>query len=108
MSKLIVYLVSVFVLGPITALVETATASKLWSWFVRPQYGNGPTYASWYGGIAILTMVFVVNNLGRAQDESFKDGSAITRTAVLQVIICLMCAFILLGAFITGNIVGWL
>lgn len=61
--------VATFVTGPLSALLVSWAAGTMWDWFLRPQYGAGPSAAAWFGIATIASIILVGPLSGIAKDN---------------------------------------
>lgn len=96
------------VLGFVITFAQAAALSKLWAWFVAPQYGAGPRYATWYGIaliVGILTTRRTSDTRSSKADEKF---GAVAYAALVGSLAVLFALALTLGvAWCTGQIFGW-
>lgn len=72
-SLLGVLVLTAFVLSPISALMMGYTASRIWVWFVAPQYGAGPEPIVWVG-IFFIVGLATVRRPRKEEDEELARG----------------------------------
>jgi hypothetical protein len=98
--------IAVAALGTVGALLQALTMSKIWDWFLSPQYGGGPSNAAWYGLSVIFG--FTINSAlvwnGPMRERS--DGLAEVFGKCIGVTIAL--PLVLLLSWTTGSLFGWL
>jgi hypothetical protein len=46
-----------FVIDLVLGVLGAHILGQFWAWFLAPQYGAGPTFASWYGAL-LLAAIF--------------------------------------------------
>lgn len=100
-SQLIVLAILV-ALAPIGALYSAWIFSSIWDLLVRPQYGAGPTYESWYG----FSTLFSLAILSLLTKDTDKDEPA-TTPLIKLVVSCLLMLMILGIAHAVHAILGW-
>lgn len=69
--------IGTFVTAPLSALICAWAAGTLWDWFLRPQYGAGPSGPAWFG-IATIASIVLVGPLSRLKKDDL-DASIITK-----------------------------
>lgn len=76
-SAALILVMFLFLLTPVSALLTAKIFSIAWGLLLAPQYGDGPTYQSWYG-VACMTSL-ITRNLATKQTEPSESvvGSAI-------------------------------
>jgi hypothetical protein len=104
--KTAITLIVAVLISPIHALVMAGTMSKLWHWFVAPQYGDGPAYSSWYGMsiIAALMITAALSNVTREKAEGNASVDALIRCVALW----LLCGLTLGTSWLVGMMCGWI
>jgi hypothetical protein len=75
---LFVFFTTLIFATPLFALLSAAIYAKVWDMVLAAQYGEGPTYQSWYG-ISVLT-TFVTMNLQKRDKPGDDDTGIIART----------------------------
>lgn len=103
MKKILLALFALAI-SPLYILTYTTVCHVAWRWLLEPQYGAGPTYASWFAiwTLATTTMSIVVRSQ-RARDpeeKAEKLDDAILRSITLWAMLGFM--------WLVGKCVGWL
>lgn len=44
------------VIAPFTSIVQALAVRLMWTWFLAPQYGDGPTLRAWFGVIVVFDL----------------------------------------------------
>lgn len=70
--------VATFVTAPLSALLVSWAAGTMWDWFLRPQYGAGPSSAAWFG-IATIAGIVLVGPLSNLAKEE-RNGSVTAKS----------------------------
>jgi hypothetical protein len=108
MNAVIALALHILIATPLTALITTATASKIWEMLLKKQYGVGPTYASWYGIMAITTLLLMGIRIALSAVVKKDEGKApIMDVVVSNVLIWILCGATLIMLAIVGGITGW-
>lgn len=92
---------------PASTLVYTQALTMLWRWYLRPQYGTGPSFAAWYGVSMIVTVLtwHLARQRPRAvEDAEYGLGEAITASVTNWTTIGVAIAI----AYATGAVFGWI
>jgi len=98
-----ILLVVLFVISPITALVSAKIADTLWNLLLAPQYGDGPTYQSWYG-ISLLS-AYVLFGMRSSEPD---DGESPYFWAASKLFSGLAHGVLLIfAAYFTALVLGW-
>ena len=99
-------LLAVIIFTPINALIQAATFSKLWEWFVAGQYGHGPTYSTWYG-ISLILGTIVSTTIVNARVTT-KDGDG-TASSIIAIYMGTWIGFavVLAISWVAGALIGW-
>lgn len=91
---------------PASALVYTQALSMLWRWYLRPQYGFGPSFEAWYG-VSMIIYVLTHHLQQRASQRVLSDrdfGEVVTETVDSWVLIGVAVAI----TYTTGAVFGWI
>lgn len=92
-----------FVVVPITAIIESATAVQLWEWFLVDEYGKSPSYGAWFGLTSILTILTLT-----FKKEVPKIEGGIVAYVISIILICAVSCLAILGsAAIVQAMFGW-
>lgn len=106
MKLLLKILIIGFALGPITALVEAFTFSTLWGWFARTQYGEGPSFSTWFGVATIAATAINLALINVAREKT--DPDKMFETLVLRHIgVWLGLIGVLATTYAIGLVLGW-
>lgn len=94
--------IAVFVVTPIVAYIYAWTARTMWLWFAKPQYGSGPTMASWFA-------IFVIGDLmlTRVKKADSDVDSPILGVLFLVVEAIVVALFTLLAGAVVHSWFGW-
>jgi hypothetical protein len=107
--KLVIFLAfRLFILNPVSALIEMFTLSKLWAWFAAAQYGAGPTDATLYGLVLMATTVVCLALVGMNVATKGQEEASYATSIATTVGVWLGCFLALGAAFVTGAILGWI
>lgn len=97
-------------LSMIIVFVQAWAFSTLWSWFVAPQYGSGPTYPAWFGlsliAGTVIGTVLVRSDISRREKDD--DDDDLSRGILVGVGIILAYFFVVGWSWVVGQIAGWL
>lgn len=103
--KHVVFFLLTIAIGLVVALAQAATLAKLYAWFVMPQYGVGPSLATWYG-ISTIATLLIVSGTSHIKSTAAEKSWGQIFTDVVGRLIGLP---ILLGlAWLAGKLFGWL
>lgn len=106
MMTLLKILIVGFALGPLTALVEAFTFSTLWSWFARAQYGDGPTFSTWFGAATIAATAINLALINVAREKT-DPGRMFTTLVLRHVGVWIGLFGVLATSYAIGLVLGW-
>lgn len=86
------------------SLIQAASLSKMWAWFLQSQYGAGPTYAAWFG-ISYIAFLLTFGLRSARSKDSEPSWSDLARSAIENIATVVIC---LPFAYATGKLFGWL
>lgn len=92
-------------LGLVFAFAEAAALSKVWSWYVAPQYGAGPHYSTWYGITLVFGLLVMPSLMHTAKEE---DGDKLSVIAGRTLGMLIVLPLTLGVAWCTGQLFGWM
>lgn len=96
------------VAAPITALINAWAMSTIWSWFVQPQFGAGPSSAAWYGLASIVSLVLIPAAIATTNDKNRQPDDSLARTIALPIGLWLVALSAVAVSWVTGQILGWI
>jgi hypothetical protein len=92
-------------LTPFTGIVRALVFRLMWSWFLAPQYGEGPTLQTWFGIGVLHGMIFT---LPRAQEKPDTLPKNVIRHVIENIITGLLLLGLMIVAAAMARIIwGW-
>lgn len=87
--------IALVIVGPINAVIYAKTASVLWDWFLRVEYGHGPSLGAWYGA----SVIFGLMNL-KTEKSKMLEGFSLLAQVFLSIVVTLLgCGLTLAAAY---------
>lgn len=106
--KHLMAIVFAFALSPITALVSSATMSKLWDWYVARDYGSGPSFAAWFGLNTILVLGVAPALMSIAREKKEDKNTPMLDVFGRAFAVWVLMGIMLLSAWCTGQLLSWI
>ena len=105
--KKVLALVVLTLVAPFVSLLMCWTFGVLWSWFVAPSLGAGPSMAAWFGIGCIANIVLNTALITVTRQKVDADDQILTAFS-RQLGVSLGCLAVTGGAWVTGQIIGWI
>lgn len=93
------------VMTPINAFIYSWTMSKFWEWFLKEQFGEGPSFGAWFGINMILSVIIGEKLIIIAKDKDWDKTKKIIGRAVALPFIY---GSALIMSYGVGLIMGWI
>jgi hypothetical protein len=89
-------------LSPFTGMLRALVFRLLWSWFLTPQYGEGPTLQTWFG----IGVLYSLITLRRGKSEEL-SGSVMRRVAESVFFDLMTLGAVIIAAMLARVVWGW-
>jgi len=87
-----------------TGLLGATACRMLWSWFVRPEYGSGPSAAAWFGLVSIAEVAISISQVAT---KKWGDYDTLRKLCVASLVTWIGMLVALCVSWTVGAICGW-